>query len=292
MTVLVTGSNGCANAIVTRLGADGLAVRQIAEADVPGGLGPYGNWGEALREVQTVVHAAELAVEDPWVIPEPDTDYDWLNAEGTLWLAEQAGRCGIRRFVLISSAEVLSNAAAGTTGDGPVPEPKGDYARSKWRAERHVIESAFLFDFEPVVLRPTLLIGADLPEPASVLVDAIKDGARLPAKAAQAMLAPLAMADLADAVSLAVMSRDAVNLQAALAGADTASMAALASRLHSKAPSRRSDLRERLVLGRLASIPLLRPRAFAEAVGWRPTRSLAEALLSIDGDIIAGTQAA
>ena len=246
-----------------------------------------------MREVQTVVHAAELAVEDPWVIPEPDTDYDWLNAEGTLWLAEQAGRCGIRRFVLISSAEVLSNAAAGTTGDGPVPEPKGDYARSKWRAERHVIESAFLFDFEPVVLRPTLLIGADLPEPASVLVDAIKDGARLPAKAAQAMLAPLAMADLADAVSLAVTSTDAANLQVALAGADTASMAALANRLQSKkTPSRRSDLRERLVVGRLASIPLLRPRAFAEAVGWRPRRSLAEALSSIGGEIIAGAQAA
>ena len=292
MTVLVTGSNGCANAITARLGANGLAVRQIAEADVPGGLGPYGKWMEALQEVQTVVHAAELAVEDPWAIPEPDADYDWLNAEGTLWLAEQAGRSGVRRFVLISSAEVLSEAAPGSTGDGPVLEPKGDYARSKWRAERHVIESAFLFGFEPVVLRPTLLIGSDLPEPGATLVDAVKGGARLPATAAQAILAPLAIADLADAVSLAVTSPDAANLQAALAGADTASMAALASRLQPKAPSRRSDLRERLVVGRLASIPLLRPRAFAEAVGWRPTRTLAEALSSIGGGTLTGAQAA
>ena len=292
MTVLVTGSSGCANAIVARLEADGLAVRQIAEADVPGGLGPYGKWTQALQDVQTVVHTAELAIEDPWVIPEPDADYDWLNAEGTLWLAEQAGRCGVRRVVLISSAEVLSGAPSGTTGDGPVPEPRGDYARSKWRAERHVVESAFLFDFEPVVLRPTLLIGADLPQPGSTLTDAIKGGARLPGTAAQAMLAPLAMADLAGAVSLAVTSPDAANLQVALAGADTASMAALASRLRPKPPSRRSDLRERLVIDRLASIPLLRPRAFAEAVGWRPTRSLAEALSSIGGDVMAGAQAA
>ena len=292
MRVLVTGSNGCANAIAARLGADGLGVRQIAEAEVPGGLGPYGKWTDALQGIDTVVHAAEMAVEDPLVIPEPDTDYDWLNAEATLWLAEQAGRSGIRRFVLISTAEVLSGAAPGGTGDGPVLEPPGDYGRSKWRSERHVIESAFLFDFEPVILRPSLVLGTDLSEPGSTLVGAALAGTRIPTGFGQAVLAPLALSDLAAAVALAVTAPDAANLQVALAGTETASIAALAGRLRPAPPFRRPTLRERLVFGRLASIPLLRPRAFAEAVGWRPVKSLADTLSSVGQGSIARAEAA
>ncbi len=292
MSVLVTGSNGCANAIAARLRADGREVRQIAESEVPGGLGPYGRWTELLQGVDTVVHAAEMAVEDPWSIPEPDADYDWLNAEATLWLAEQAGRCGVRRFVQISSAEVVSAVPPGATGDGPVPQPPGDYGRSKWRAERHVIESAFLFDFEPVILRPSLVIGADLPEPAATLVGAVLGGARIPASLGQTMLAPLALTDLAAAVSTAVSAPDAANLEAAVAGSDTASMAALAARLRPAAPSRRLNLRERLVLDRIAAIPMLRPRALAEAAGWRPVQSLADALSPIESGATPAARAA
>ena len=274
MTVLVTGQPELALAIAVQLEASGRPVRRIDADGVPGGLGPYANWCSALDGVDTVVHAAELAVDDPATVPEPDADFDWINAEGTLWLAEQAARAAVRRFVLLSSAEVVAGAPPGTTGDGWVPEPAGDYARSKWRAERHVMETAFLHRFEPVILRPTIVLGPDPAEPAAALVGAIRDGARVPAREGQALLAPLGVDDLAAAVALAVSSPGAAGLQAALAGPAGITLAALAERLR-PVPTprlRRATLRERLVLARLAAVPALQPRAMADATGWRPSR--------------------
>lgn len=91
----------------------------------------------------------------------PLKSYLEVNALGTRRLAEQAGQCGVRRFVFLSSIGVLGSNTNGRGAFVPtdVPAPNEPYAVSKLQAERYLESVANDCGLEYVILRPPLVYG-------------------------------------------------------------------------------------------------------------------------------------
>ncbi|MBN1419916.1 MAG: aminotransferase class I/II-fold pyridoxal phosphate-dependent enzyme, partial [Planctomycetes bacterium] len=110
----------------------------------------------ALEGVDAVVHLAGLS-NDPSCDLEPDMT-ELANFQGTIGLAEEARRQGIRRLVFASSCSVYGQGLEPElTEDSPV-RPVSLYARAKVRAEEALLK---LRDgrFEPVIFRQATLFG-------------------------------------------------------------------------------------------------------------------------------------
>jgi nucleoside-diphosphate-sugar epimerase len=67
---------------------------------------------------------------------DPLTEFRKVNVEGTLQLAREAVKAGVKRFVFISSIKVNGEESAiPYTPDSP-PNPSDLYGISKWEAEQ------------------------------------------------------------------------------------------------------------------------------------------------------------
>ena len=91
-------------------------------------------WQNALHSVRCVVHLA-AHVHQMHDDPRAANVYREVNVAGSQFVAEQAARAGVRRFVYLSSIKVNGE------GGGPAPyraedapNPLDDYGRSKWRS--------------------------------------------------------------------------------------------------------------------------------------------------------------
>jgi nucleoside-diphosphate-sugar epimerase len=86
-----------------------------------------------------------------------DEEFRRVNTEGTLRLARAAAAAGTKRFVFLSSIKVNGEATAGQPFRADdEPRPGDAYARSKYAAERGLLEIAGI---EPVIIRPPLVHG-------------------------------------------------------------------------------------------------------------------------------------
>lgn len=172
-TILVTGANGfigrcaCAQlqgqgcsvraAVRDRLSADGVTAQEMFEIhDVNGGT----DWGRALQGVDVVVHLAGCAHR---MRQRPDVmqgQYQRVDVDGTKRLAQEAVRAGVRRFVFVSTIQVLGNITEGVPfREGDPTQPQDAYARSKFEAESVLSEIAWESGMETVILRPPLVYG-------------------------------------------------------------------------------------------------------------------------------------
>jgi UDP-4-keto-D-QuiNAc 4-reductase len=89
-----------------------------------------------------------------------DPAYQTVNVDGSRFVAEQAARAGVRRFVFLSSAKVNGegNSRRRYKADDP-PEPGDAYARSKASAERVIGEICARTGMEFIIVRPPLVYG-------------------------------------------------------------------------------------------------------------------------------------
>lgn len=83
------------------------------------------------------------------------------NVAATFTLAQQAAAAGVRRFILLSSIKVNGER---TERDRPftaehAPAPLDPYGRSKWQAERALLEVAASSGMDAVIVRPPLVYG-------------------------------------------------------------------------------------------------------------------------------------
>jgi len=92
---------------------------------------------------------------------DPIQAYREVNMNGTLNLASQAAKAGVRRFVFLSSIKVNGEftevGRLFTADDAPAPE--GPYAVSKYEAEQSLRKIAFKTGMEVVIIRPPLVYG-------------------------------------------------------------------------------------------------------------------------------------
>jgi nucleoside-diphosphate-sugar epimerase len=170
--ILVTGASGfLGRAFALHATARGLALRaavrhldQVSDQHVETVAMPKidaeTDWSEALQGITAVVHCAARAHVTRETSPDPLAEFRRVNVAGTIALARQAARGGVRRFIFISSigvngAETFSNAF---TADD-IAAPDTDYALSKYEAETELWRLSKHTGLEIVIIRPPLIYG-------------------------------------------------------------------------------------------------------------------------------------
>src|SRR5690242_11757424 len=171
MTTLVTGASGFLGSHVTRqLVARGESVRVLlrassnnrAIADLPleyvtGDLRDAPSLARALDGVTRVFHvAADYRL---WAKRKQDI-YD-SNVGGTRNLLEAAKRAGVAQFIYTSTVATIAvdrPEHPNESTDAKLEEMVGHYKRSKWQAERLVLDSAKQ-GFPAIVAMPTTPVG-------------------------------------------------------------------------------------------------------------------------------------
>lgn len=120
------------------------------------------NWKDALQDVDCIVHLAAYAHD---VKNRLGYDhYRQINTMATENLARAAGRCGVRRFIFLSSIKVNGETTDSPEGRTAFTEddkanPKGPYAVSKWEAEQRLQTVADETDMDFVIIRPPMVYG-------------------------------------------------------------------------------------------------------------------------------------
>ena len=119
------------------------------------------DWTTALKEVSTVVHLAARVHVMSDRKKNPIIEYRKVNVEGTLNLARQAVKQGVKRFIFVSSIKV--NGESTKIGEyfkpDDIPNPTDPYGISKMEAEIGLYQIAKNSSMDVVIIRPALVYG-------------------------------------------------------------------------------------------------------------------------------------
>lgn len=162
------------------------------------------DWREALDNCHAVVHlAARVHVMDD-TAQDPLALYRATNTDGTLNLARQAAKAGVKRFVFVSSVKVNGEGRDAPYRETDMPAPEDAYAISKWEAERGLWQIAQETGLEVVVLRPPLVYGPGVKANFRRLLDAVARGWPLPLGAIRNRRSLLYLGNFVDAIQVCV----------------------------------------------------------------------------------------
>lgn len=191
--ILVTGATGFIGAAVCKTLLDIAEVRGVVRASssaeelpesleiVQGELSETFDWSGSLDGIDAVVHCAARVHVTHESATDPLSEFRAVNVAGTMALARQAAKAGVKRFVFISSIGVNG----GETFDKPysandTAQPHTEYAVSKYEAELGLRQLASESGMEVVIIRPPLVYGANAPGNFSMLLKLLKSGIPLP----------------------------------------------------------------------------------------------------------------
>ena len=171
MCIAVTGAAGLVgrtlcSAVLERGHNLRALVREDARAALSGEVVAVGHidcdtpWERALDGIDTVIHLAARVHVMRETAADPLAAFRAMNVSATRALAESAARCGVRRFVYVSSIKVNGEA----TSDKPfsrddAPHAQDPYGISKLEAEQVLWDIAERTGLEVVVVRPPLVYG-------------------------------------------------------------------------------------------------------------------------------------
>ena len=174
MTVLVTGAQGFVGSVLcSSLARAGFSVRPLIRNEqhsmllanlLPPAvvdLEAKTDWSIALKGITEVIHLAGRTHVMHGRSKDQLAAYRRINVVGTLNLARQAVKAGVRRFVFVSSIKVNGET---TQPDMPftaddIPSPLGPYGVTKHEAEQGLQEIAAQTGLEVVIIRPPLVYG-------------------------------------------------------------------------------------------------------------------------------------
>lgn len=180
-TVLVTGANGfLGNHIVrvllrrkfrviamVRPASNIYALQGLDCTICRGELHKMNDVASAVKNADYVIHCASMTSQNT-------TDfgpYEKANLTSTRFLVRACRQHGIRRFVLVSTANCFTNGTMknpGTEASGFMDWLKDSgYAYSKYLAQKYVLDQVRENDFPAVVVAPTFMIGPHDAKPSS-----------------------------------------------------------------------------------------------------------------------------
>ena len=218
MNILVTGATGfVGHCLCKKLLAEGWTVRGTllpdetlaalppdVEPALVEPLGPDTPWQHALTGVDTVVHLAARVhiMDDP--ASDPFTEFRKVNTEGTVRLAAEAARCGVKRLVFISSIKVNGEETDTPYTEESPAKPADPYGISKWEAEQALRQIETKTGLEVVIVRPTLLYGPGVKANFLKMMQTIQCGIPLPFASITNQRSLLYVGNLADALATCV----------------------------------------------------------------------------------------
>lgn len=149
MKILVTGASGLVgkflckdlsrknNLVVAALRST-IVVNSCAEQVKIKAIGRATDWSQALQDVEVVVHLAARVHVMNEVAVDALAEFRKVNVEGTLNLAMQAAKAGVKRFVVVSSIKVNGEhtLAGFLFTENDVANPQDPYGISKHEAEQ------------------------------------------------------------------------------------------------------------------------------------------------------------
>ena len=189
--------------------------RAIAIGEIDGST----DWSVALNDQQLVIHTAARAHIMKDEVADPLAEYRKVNVEGTLNLARQAARAGIKRFIFISSIKV--NGEQTRPGESfsadDILAPADTYGISKMEAEQGLQQLAQETDMEVVIIRPPLVYGPSVKGNFAAMIRMIQRGWPLPLGSIQNKRSLVALDNLADLIVTCIDHPAAAN-QVFLAG--------------------------------------------------------------------------
>jgi nucleoside-diphosphate-sugar epimerase len=191
--ILITGGSGfIGSALVKKLSyessdlvvssrkklPDAFNVQQVTVSEINGQT----DWSEALDGCDCVIHCAARVHVMNESARDPLALFREVNTIGTLALARQAAKAGVKRFVFLSSIKVNAET---TKVNSPCREeveqtPTDPYGLSKYEAEQGLLEIAQETAMEIVIIRSPLVYGPGVKGNFASMVKWIKKGAPLP----------------------------------------------------------------------------------------------------------------
>ena len=147
-----------------------------------GDIGPDTDWTSALIGIESIIHTAARVHITNELSLDPLTDFRRVNVDGTLGLARQAAKAGVKKFIFLSSIKVNGE----FTKDGePFTEesplcPEDSYGISKLEAEQGLRNIAEISDMKIIIIRPVLVYGPGVKGNFLSLIRLIKLGIPLP----------------------------------------------------------------------------------------------------------------
>jgi nucleoside-diphosphate-sugar epimerase len=167
--ILVTGASGfvgrrvCTDAVQRGLEVRGAVRHEKAmlpagvEQVVVGEMADPAGWGEAVAEVEGVIHLAARVHVMRERASDPLPTFREVNVEGTRGLVRAAVKAGVRRFVYVSSVKVHGEGQDRPYSPDDPLRPQDPYARSK--AEAEAVVEADGDGMARAVVRPPLVYG-------------------------------------------------------------------------------------------------------------------------------------
>ncbi len=195
MKILITGANGfVGSALVNKLAMNSnykiTAATRNLNPSFPKTVRLFSvgeffesvNWENGLSGVDVVIHCAARVHVMRETASDPFAEFRRINVVGSLRLAEQAAKEGVKRFIFLSTIKVNGS---GTKLGAPfclenIPAPLGPYAISKWEAEQGLRDIAAKKEMEVVIIRPPLVYGLGVKENFAALLKLARVGIPLP----------------------------------------------------------------------------------------------------------------
>lgn len=224
MKVMVTGATGFVGSALTTMlsysgnySVCGVSRRPFESAAgehiVIGGFGPDDAWAGALASVDVLVHCAARVHVMSETAADPLTAYREVNVEGTLALARQAAKAGVKRFIFLSSIKVNGEAthASGAFAADDAPAPADPYSMSKWEAEQGLTEISHTTGMELVIIRPVLVYGPGVKGNFNSMMNWLYKGIPLPLGAIHNQRSLVALDNLLDLIVTCIQHPAAAN---------------------------------------------------------------------------------
>jgi UDP-glucose 4-epimerase len=186
--ICITGATGFLGKHLVDVLKNNLVLTSRSSFSVDGNLcfikniDKHTNYSDMLINVSCIIHCAGRV----HIFNDKSTDslqkYREVNTEGTLNLAKQAVKAGVKRFIFISSIKVNGEC---TKPNDPFKEsdfyiPTDPYGLSKYEAEVGLSEIALMTGMELVVIRPPLVYGPGVKANFSSLMSLVLKGIPLP----------------------------------------------------------------------------------------------------------------
>lgn len=160
MKLFITGSNGFVGSSLVNYLKNYEHQVIAANRSLYGDFSNQENWKQFLKDIDVIIHLAARVHVMNETSTNPDSEFQKMNVDSTLRLANDAKAVGVKRFIFLSSIKVNGEKTFDkpfSANDNPAPEDA--YGKSKAMAEKELLKLHEPGVFEIVIIRPPLIYG-------------------------------------------------------------------------------------------------------------------------------------